>query len=325
MNNQMTQQMPGMPGMPGMNYGQAQAQYNGQMVQQGMVGITQDPMGGSQTYNPHVPQTMQQPMGQMQGMGQSQQQEQKKGNFITVIRDNYTTISLFEYSAGYDPTEKFPQAFGFVMGVPSVPDTTKQSGKRYVPTQKIVMKFSTQEIRALGQCMLDIAVFKQAIPAFEKYSDPSKNSYTQNGAQAGATKAFKMSYDQSKNNAIINITYGQQKVFIPIKDLQDLRGLGHSLINCGNFADQKLAEYIMANHIRAEVPEEVPEHIVAGEMTMAQQPGAGMQQQMPPQQYAQPGAGMQQMPAQGMQQMPQQQYVQPGATGIPYQMPGQQG
>ena len=225
------------------------------------------------------------PQGQSVGSGQQYgapqgQNTQRKSNFVTVIKDNYTTISLFEFSAGYDPTEQYPQAFGFVMGVPSVPDNTKQSGKRYVPDQKIVMKFSTQELRALGQTMLDIAVFKGAAGGFDKFSDPSKNSYAQNGAQQGATKALKLAYDQNKNNVIINISYGQNKVFIPIKDLQDAKGLGWSLINAGNFADQKLAEYIMNHNIRNEVPDEVPGHIV--------EQYAAPQQQPAQQQYAAP-------------------------------------
>ena len=261
------------------------------------------------------------PQGQSVGSGQQYgapqgQNTQRKSNFVTVIKDNYTTISLFEFSAGYDPTEQYPQAFGFVMGVPSVPDNTKQSGKRYVPDQKIVMKFSTQELRALGQTMLDIAVFKGAAGGFDKFSDPSKNSYAQNGAQQGATKALKLAYDQNKNNVIINISYGQNKVFIPIKDLQDTKGLGWSLINAGNFADQKLAEYIMNHNIRNEVPDEVPGHVVEQYAAPQQQPAPQQQQQYaaPQQQYAAP----QQQYAAQQQQAPQQ-YTAPYQNNIPGQ------
>ena len=259
------------------------------------------------------------PQGQSVGSGQQYgapqgQNTQRKSNFVTVIKDNYTTISLFEFSAGYDPTEQYPQAFGFVMGVPSVPDNTKQSGKRYVPDQKIVMKFSTQELRALGQTMLDIAVFKGAAGGFDKFSDPSKNSYAQNGAQQGATKALKLAYDQNKNNVIINISYGQNKVFIPIKDLQDAKGLGWSLINAGNFADQKLAEYIMNHNIRNEVPDEVPGHIVEQYAAPQQQPAPQQQQYAAPQQQPAP----QQQYAAPQQQAPQQ-YAAPYQNNIPGQ------
>ena len=257
------------------------------------------------------------PQGQSVGSGQQYgapqgQNTQRKSNFVTVIKDNYTTISLFEFSAGYDPTEQYPQAFGFVMGVPSVPDNTKQSGKRYVPDQKIVMKFSTQELRALGQTMLDIAVFKGAAGGFDKFSDPSKNSYAQNGAQQGATKALKLAYDQNKNNVIINISYGQNKVFIPIKDLQDAKGLGWSLINAGNFADQKLAEYIMNHNIKTEIPDEVPGHITSQEQQIPMQ---GMPPQGQPQ-YQQP---MPQGQPQYQQPMPQQGQPMPQYQQAPYQ------
>ena len=234
----------------------------------------------------YIPQGAPQGMpGQMpQGQYQGGQQAPRKNNFITVIKDNYTTISLFEFSAGFDPSEQYPQAFGFVMGVPSVPDSTKQSGKRYVPDQKIVMKFSTQELRALGQTMLDIAVFKGAAGEFNKFSDPSKNTYAAGNAQQGATKSLKLAYDQNKNNVIINISYGQQKVFIPVKDLQDAKGLGWSLINAGNVADLKLAEYMMAHNIKTEIPDEVPGHITSQEQQIPMQ---GMPPQGQPQ-YQQP-------------------------------------
>ena len=251
----------------------------------------------------YIPQGAPQGMpGQMPQQG-GQHQAPRKNNFITVIKDNYTTISLFEFSAGFDPSEQYPQAFGFVMGVPSVPDTTKQSGKRYVPDQKIVMKFSTQEIRALGQTMLDIAVFKGAAGEFNKFSDPSKNTYAAGNAQQGATKSLKLAYDQNKNNVIINISYGQQKVFIPVKDLQDAKGLGWSLINAGNVADLKLAEYMMAHNIKTEIPDEVPGHIT------------GQEQQVQ----------MQGMPPQGQPQYQQPQYQQPVPQGQPqYQQPAPQ-
>ena len=256
----------------------------------------------------YIPQGAPQGMpGQMPQQG-GQHQAPRKNNFITVIKDNYTTISLFEFSAGFDPSEQYPQAFGFVMGVPSVPDSTKQSGKRYVPDQKIVMKFSTQEIRALGQTMLDIAVFKGAAGEFNKFSDPSKNTYAAGNAQQGMTKSLKLAYDQNKNNVIINISYGQQKVFIPVKDLQDAKGLGWSLINAGNVADLKLAEYMMAHNIKTEIPDEVPGHITGQEQ---QAPMQGMPPQGQPQ-YQQP-APQQQYAA------PQQQYAAPYQNNIPGQ------
>ena len=260
----------------------------------------------------YIPQGMPGQMPQ-QGYQQGGQQAPRKNNFITVIKDNYTTISLFEFSAGFDPSEQYPQAFGFVMGVPSVPDSTKQSGKRYVPDQKIVMKFSTQELRALGQTMLDIAVFKGAAGEFNKFSDPSKNTYAAGNAQQGATKSLKLAYDQNKNNVIINISYGQQKVFIPVKDLQDAKGLGWSLINAGNVADLKLAEYMMVHNIKTEIPDEVPGHITSQEQQIPMQgmPPQGQPQYQQPIPQGQPmpqGAPQYQQPIQGAPQYQQAPY-----------------
>ena len=260
----------------------------------------------------YIPQGMPGQMPQQGYQQGGQQQAPRKNNFITVIKDNYTTISLFEFSAGFDPSEQYPQAFGFVMGVPSVPDSTKQSGKRYVPDQKIVMKFSTQELRALGQTMLDIAVFKGAAGEFNKFSDPSKNTYAAGNAQQGATKSLKLAYDQNKNNVIINISYGQQKVFIPVKDLQDAKGLGWSLINAGNVADLKLAEYMMAHNIKSEIPDEVPGHVIGQEQQLPMQ---GMPPQGQPQ-YQQP---VPQGQPQYQQPMPQQGQPMPQYQQAPYQ------
>ena len=126
-------------------------------------------------------------------------------------------------------------------------------------------------------------------------SDPSKNTYAAGNAQQGMTKSLKLAYDQNKNNVIINISYGQQKVFIPVKDLQDAKGLGWSLINAGNVADLKLAEYMMAHNIKTEIPDEVPGHITSQEQQIPMQ---GMPPQGQPQ-YQQPMPQYQQAPYQG--------------------------
>ena len=160
--------------------------------------------------------------------------------------------------------------------------------------------------------MLDIAVFKGAAGEFNKFSDPSKNTYAAGNAQQGATKSLKLAYDQNKNNVIINISYGQQKVFIPVKDLQDAKGLGWSLINAGNVADLKLAEYMMAHNIKSEIPDEVPGHVIGQEQ---QVPMQGMPPQGQPQ-YQQP---LPQGQPQYQQPMPQQGQPMPQYQQAPYQ------
>lgn len=292
-------------GMQQPNYGapQMQQQYNPQMMQQ------QAPAGYG----------MQQAPAQA-GMVQNNQYAQKpQSTVVEVIRSNYTTIALFEVSGGYDPAQQFPKALCFVMGVPGVKDPTKQSGRRYEQSQKIVMKFSTQEIRSLGQSLINIATFKQAASAFEKHSDPSKNSYSQNNGQQQNTKKLKASFDQGRSNIVITMNYGQGNVMVPVP-LQDAFGLGHDLINIGNFSDAKLAEYKIAHKIGKE------------EITGIDYDPAGAEETPVQQGYApqgQPGQSVGQMqyqtpvynPAMG-QPMPQ---MQQAPAGYPGSVPGMQG
>lgn len=286
---------------------------------------------GQPQYQAPMPGQYQQPQGQ------APQGQRAPSTVVEVIRSNYTTISLFEVSGGFDPGQKYPKSLCFVLGVPGVKDASKQSGRSYNQSAKINMKFSTQEIRSLGRSLINLSMFKQGGAPFEKHSDPSKNSYTQ-GQGEQTTKKLVAKFDANKNNITITMNYGQLNILIPVP-LQDALGLGEDLINIGNVADLKLAEFKMSNKIgREEV--EMPEHINLDE---PQQPGAGQ-----PQQYAQPqyqapaSAGQQYAPApqpqyQGApapvgapqyqapvpQQVAQPQYQAP--VGQPQYMPGQQG
>ena len=216
---------------------------------------------------------------------QAPQQQAPKSTVVEVIRSNYTTIALFEVSGGYDPAQQFPKALCFVMGVPGVKDPSKQSGRSYVQANKIVMKFSTQEIRSLGQSLINIATFKQAASPFVKHSDPSKNSYSQAGAAQAQAKKLEAKFDQAKSNIVVTMNYGNLNVLIPVP-LQDAYGLGHDLINIGNFADAKLAEYKLAHKIGRE------------EVTGIDYDPAGTEE-TPAQQYTQPQyAGVQPLPGQ---------------------------
>jgi len=238
--------------------------------------------------NPTPPQYQapqyQQPMpGQQQY--QAPQQQAPKSTVVEVIRSNYTTIALFEVSGGYDPAQQFPKALCFVMGVPGVKDPSKQSGRSYVQANKIVMKFSTQEIRSLGQSLINIATFKHAASPFVKHSDPSKNSYSQAGANQAQAKKLEAKFDQAKSNIVITMNYGNLNVLVPVP-LQDAYGLGHDLINIGNFSDAKLAEHKILHRIGRE------------EVTGIDYDPAGTEE-TPAQQYAQPQyAGVQQLPGQ---------------------------
>ena len=277
----------------------------------GQVGPGQYP---GQQMNPppmqyQAPQYQQQLPGQGQYQ-QPQQPQQKQNNFKEVIRTNYTTIALFEVSAGFDPTEQFPKAIAFVMGMPGVKDATKQSGRSYVPADKITMKFSMQELKSLGQMLINLAMFKVAALKFEKHSDPSKNSFSQNQSQE--TKKITAAYDQSKDNIVISMNWGKKNVFVPVP-LQDAFGLGHNLINLGNVADDKLADYKIAHGLKNEEVTGI-DYDPAGTEEQAQpQYQAPAQQAM---QYQAPGMQAQPQYQQGMPAQPQynpaQQYQQPG-------------
>ena len=265
---------------------------------------------GMQQMQPQYGMQQQYGMNQQYGMQQTmpQQMPPKQNNFKEVIRTNYTTIALFEVSAGFDPSEQFPKAIAFVMGMPGQKDPSKQSGRTYIPANKITMKFSMQELKSLGQMLINLGMFKVAALKFEKHSDPSKNAYSQNQAQD--TKKITASYDQAKDNIVITMNWGQKNVFIPIP-LQDAFGLGHNLINVGNVADDKLSDHKIAHGLKNEevtgidydpVGVEDPSHQTVGAQPMAQQmvqPQAGYQYQMQGQpqgqmqgQYNQQAVGM---------------------------------
>ena len=307
MQNQYQQQMSqgGQP-MPGMNpnYGQpvGQAQYP-------------QTMGGQ--YNPMQQNPQGLAPGMQQGASQGGYENKPKSTVVEVIRSNYTTIALFEVSGGYDPAQQFPKALCFVMGVPGVKDPSKQSGRSYVQAQKIVMKFSTQEVRSLGQALINIATFKQAAANFVKHSDPSKNTYSQAGANQAQAKKLEAKFDQNRSNIVITMNYGSNNVMVPVP-LQDAYGLGHDLINIGNFADNKLADYKIANRIGKEEITGI-DYDPAGAEDHTQQ---GQPQYNPQQGYSAPQAQpqYQQVPGYGAPQgqpQPQPQYNPAMYQGMP--------
>ena len=251
---------------------------------------------------------------------QAPQQQKAPSTVVEVIRSNYTTIALFEVSGGYDPAQQYPKALCFVMGVPGVKDPSKQSGRSYVQANKIVMKFSTQEIRSLGQSLINIATFKQAASPFVKHSDPSKNSYSQAGAAQAQAKKLEAKFDQAKSNIVVTMNYGNLNVLIPVP-LQDAYGLGHDLINIGNFSDAKLAEYKLAHKIGREEVTGI-DYDPAGTEEPAQQAQPQYQQ---PAQYAAPQAPAQHPQLNGAQPQytPEQiAYFQAQQAGANQQFPG---
>ena len=282
----------------GQNYNPAMQQQMNPMMGQQMQNYGQPTMGGQ--YNPYP---------QNQGMVQNQQYEQKpQSTVVEVARSNYTTIALLEVSGGYDPAQKYPKALCFVMGVPGVKDPSKQSGRTYNQNAKIVMKFSTQEIRSLGHSLINIAVFKAAAAPFEKHSDPSKNSYSQNNAQQQNTKKLKASFDQTRGNIVITMNFGQNNVMIPVP-LQDALGLGEDLINIGNYSDMKLFDYKLMHKIGKEEITSIDYDPAGAEDHSGQQTTGMVQPQYNPAQgsYNAPAHEFGQPQGQQMFGMPQQQ------------------
>lgn len=275
----------------------------------------QAPAQAAPVYQAPAQQYAQAP-AQQQYTQQYQQPQQQKApsTVVEVTRSNYTTISLFEVSGGFDPGLKFPKSLCFVLAVPGVKDPSKASGRSYNMNGKINMKFSTQEIRSLGQSLINLSMWKQAVPAFEKHSDPSKNSFSQGQGEAN-TKKLMAKFDSGKNNIAITVNYGSLNVLIPVP-LQDALGLGHDLINIGNIADLKLAEYKMAHRIgREEV--EMPEHIQLEDAALQQMGSYAQQVAQQPvaqPQYAPAPAAQPQYQAPVAQ--PQQQYA-PAPQGAP--------
>ena len=340
MNNVMNPNM-GMPNIQqgmqqnnGMNPNMGMQQNNGMNPGMGMSNMQQgmNPGMGMQQNNGMNPgmgmPNMQQGMNPNMGMQQNHQYEQKPNTTVEVARSNYTTIGLFEFAGAYDPAEKFPKAFCFVMGVPGVKDNSKQSGRTYNQDAKITMKFSTKEIRSLGHALINIAVFKQAAAPFEKHSDPSKNSYSQNNGDQN-TKKLKATFDQARGNIAISMNYGQKNVLIPVP-LQDALGLGEDLINLGNYTDCKLFDYKFAHKIGREEITGIDYDPVGTEEPTA---NMGMQQGMNPNMgIPQQNAGMVQNPNMGMPQqnagmnmgMPGQQVMGGNYNPYPQGMPGQQ-
>ena len=190
------------------------------------------------------------------------------------------------------------------MGVPGVKDPSKQSGRTYNQNGKIVMKFSTQEIRSLGHSLINIATFKAAATPFEKHSDPSKNTYTQNNGQQQNTKKLKANFDQARSNIVISMNFGQNNVMIPVP-LQDALGLGHDLINIGNYADNKLADYKLLHKIGKE------------EITGIDYEPAGVEDHSQPTQQVNPNQNFGMPQGASAQAIPQQQYN-PAQQAQPY-------
>ncbi len=123
-----------------------------------------------------------------------------------VGRVNFPATQLFEATGFIDVGKQFPTANAFLMFVPGLKDSSKQSGRTYNQTAKEVMKIGVRDLCALADALHYAATYAQN-PDFVVFTDSSKFAGTQQGQ--GQTKQV------SVGTAIGN--NGKPKVFLNYK------------------------------------------------------------------------------------------------------------
>jgi hypothetical protein len=212
--------MTGLPGagMPGQGVPQ-QPQYQ-QPVQQ-------VPSSYQQVGVPMQPtQPMQQAM--VPGAGLPGQANNKSNRIlITVGTITHTGNQLFEINGRIDVTDKFPDEFAFVWIAPSVIDNTKQSNRSYVLTDKINMKFSSEELHGLAEALTEAGMWGRC--SFTKFSDPKKSD-SNNNTTPNETKKFTVTaiVEGEKVKVFMNIAQGSKKITMPLEKYAAL-GLAHQI------------------------------------------------------------------------------------------------
>ena len=123
-----------------------------------------------------------------------------------VGRVNFPATQLFEATGFIDVGKQFPTANAFLMFVPGVQDSSKQSGRSYNQSAKEIMKINARDLYALAEALNYAAVYGQT-PDFTIFTDSSKFSGTAQGQ--GQTK------NVSVGTAIGN--NGKPKIFLNYK------------------------------------------------------------------------------------------------------------
>jgi hypothetical protein len=121
-------------------------------------------------------------------------------------RVNFPATQLFEATGFIDTGKQFPTANAFLMFVPGVPDSSKQSGRTYNQTQKEIMKISVRDLYALSEALNFAGLYGQS-PDFTVFTDSSKFSGTAQGA--GQTKQVSVGTAVGNN--------GKPKIFLNYK------------------------------------------------------------------------------------------------------------
>ncbi len=101
-----------------------------------------------------------------------------------VGRVNFPSTQLFESTGFVDVGKQFPTANAFLMFVPGIPDSTKQSGRSYNQEAKETMKVSARDLFGLAEALNYAATYGQS--DFIVFTDSSKFSGTTQGQ--GITK-----------------------------------------------------------------------------------------------------------------------------------------
>ena len=131
-------------------------------------------------------------------------------------RVNFPATQLFEATGFVDTSKDFATANAFLMFVPGVPDTSKQSGRTYNQGAKEIMKINIRDLYALAEA-LQFAGFYGQSPDFTIFTDSSKFAGTAQGA--GQTKQISVGTAMGNNGkAKIFLNYkGQGKVTLALE------------------------------------------------------------------------------------------------------------
>jgi len=145
------------------------------------------------------------PIGQMTVNNTQPMMNNTNNHLVIIGRVNFPATQLFEATGFIDTKKQFPSANAFLMFVPGIPDSSKQSGRTYDQTQKEVMKVSVRDLYALSEALSYAATYGQC--DFTIFTDSSKFAGTAQGQ--GHTKQV------SVGTAIGN--NGKPKIFLNFK------------------------------------------------------------------------------------------------------------
>jgi hypothetical protein len=138
----------------------------------------------------------------------------------------HAVSQLFEVQGAVDFTDQFPFAFAFIQMVPYVNNPTKATGKSYDMKQKIVIKFSIEELYGMAAALEDAAIYGQT--NFVKFSDPKKANVNANAGAETKKLAIGAEMNGQDVKIFINVSWGQKKIPMALKRYE-ARGLAWQL------------------------------------------------------------------------------------------------